>query len=156
MLCMIFPATPDSDLPSEYGMFIFDQRYDPEACRTGRHIAIPLDSLDEGQAGGGDPEGMPSENGGCRMSIAINLQRAREWRKSARTARDTGSSEHDRLVAHWNAASFERDYFAEILQTVAPDACRVATEMLYPGSANQMEEIFATIERNVRRNVIAR
>ncbi len=49
MTCMIFPATPDRALPSDYGMFIFDERYDPEACRTGRHAAIPLDSLEEGQ-----------------------------------------------------------------------------------------------------------
>lgn len=48
MTCMIFPATPDG-LPSNYGMFIFDERNDTDACRTGRHVAIPLDGLEEGQ-----------------------------------------------------------------------------------------------------------
>ncbi|UXT22542.1 hypothetical protein FY140_17650 [Agrobacterium tumefaciens] len=49
MTVMIFPSTPDRDLPSPYGMFIFSELYDPETCRTGRHIAIPLNSLEEGQ-----------------------------------------------------------------------------------------------------------
>ncbi len=49
MTCMVFPSTPDRDLPSAYGVFIFDERYDPEACRTGRHVPIPIDSLEEGR-----------------------------------------------------------------------------------------------------------
>ncbi|MGV2114238.1 hypothetical protein ACQZ46_23610 [Agrobacterium salinitolerans] len=49
LLCMIFPAMPDHGLPSAYGMKFFSELYDAEACKTGRHIAIPLDSLEEGQ-----------------------------------------------------------------------------------------------------------
>lgn len=49
MTCMIFPATPDRDLPPDYCMFILDERYETEARRPVRHGAIPLDSLEEGQ-----------------------------------------------------------------------------------------------------------
>ena len=50
MICMIFPVTPDRQLPSDFGMFIFSELYDREACRTGHHIAIPVNSLEHGQA----------------------------------------------------------------------------------------------------------
>lgn len=49
MICMIFPATEDRNLPSPFGMFFFSELYDAEACQTGRHVAIPISSLDEGQ-----------------------------------------------------------------------------------------------------------
>jgi len=46
------------------------------------------------------------------------------------------------VEANWNAASFECDFFAEILQTVNPNAHRVAMELLYPGSEVRIDEIF--------------
>ena len=49
MTCMIYPAVLDDDLPSAYGMKFFSEFYDKEACETGRHIAIPLDSLEQGK-----------------------------------------------------------------------------------------------------------
>ncbi len=49
MTCMIYPVAPDDDLPLPYAMKLFSEIYDPDACRTGRHIAIQIDSLEEGQ-----------------------------------------------------------------------------------------------------------
>jgi hypothetical protein len=73
------------------------------------------------------------------MSISTHLQRARKWRDAAK---EPGIPESDRVEANWNAASFECDFFAEILQTVNPSAYRVAMELLYPGSEVRIDEIF--------------
>ncbi|MDH2091476.1 hypothetical protein N5K21_22350 [Rhizobium pusense] len=49
MTVMIFPTMPDHGLSTPFGMKFFSRLYDTDACDTGRHIAIPLDSLEHGQ-----------------------------------------------------------------------------------------------------------
>jgi hypothetical protein len=49
MTVMIFPVTPDRDLPYAFGMFIFSEAYDPAACKTGKHKPILVTSLDHGR-----------------------------------------------------------------------------------------------------------
>lgn len=49
MSCMIFPVVSDDDLSAPFAMKFFSEFYDADACKTGRHIAIPLDSLEHGR-----------------------------------------------------------------------------------------------------------